>query len=217
MSYILIIGGGGNMGRRYAAIIESLGRVTRSLELGHDENEFFEAVQGASGVLIATPTDTHMDIIGKVAACKLRVPILCEKPLMRGDPTVALEQLQKAGVNLQMVDQYLYMPRHGRDRSDDKGTVYESIFSGNDGLAWDCINLIGKARDLKQVRLKLDESVIWTCKINGYRLNIDDMPAAYQEMIFQWLDKPEENYVYTRNAHRRVLEYIKQCSGNKPS
>jgi len=156
------------------------------------------------GVLIATPTDTHLPLIKEHAA--RGVPILCEKPIVKSKED--LEDLLGVKAQLSMVNQYEYLV----SRSPEKGDCYYDYWnSGRDGLAWDCINIIGLSFDPPHLG---NSSPLWKCSINGRTLNIRDMDLAYIRMIGDWLKKPDyDGMSYIELAHRKVLdeEYIFDC------
>ena len=200
MKQVFIVGIRGNMANRYKAIL-------RFLDIGFigvDVNESIseDLIKSSDGILIATPTETHLDLI-----CKLKdyqKPILCEKPLARSVKEIEKLKGMLSGINLQMVDQYRYMRGHSL-ASGDSMTQYNYYNSGKDGLPWDCINIVGKANG--QISLRGD-SPIWTCKINGEVLSIRDMDFAYCSMIKDWTKSPKSNFHYALSAHEAVEKYI---------
>jgi hypothetical protein len=148
-----------------------------------------------TGVIIATPTATHVDLIEFYA--HLNLPILCEKPIATEES--GLVRALNVNAKLMMVDQYSQIV--GSDTYGD--TYYNYWNSGADGPGWDCINIIGKAEG--SVALVSHKSPIWLCMINGQALNIKDMDVAYCTMIEGWAKRPRENLEYIDKAHRRVL------------
>ncbi len=198
---IYIVGKNGNMGKRYAAILNYL-----DVEVcGHDlEGPNESEMKRAFGFIVATPTANHLDDMKKLFIYEK--PILCEKPFTKVMSDLAyFEDKNRSDLSLvQMVNQYQFLTKPG------KGETYYSYFkSGADGIHFDCINIIGLAHG--RVALS-NKSPIWDCMLNGTRLNLGMMDHAYIAMIKAWIKNPISNYAYARKAHEKVCEYI---SGNK--
>lgn len=188
-----IIGCKGSMGRRYSAICSYLGVPW----LGFDVDDFDDVFQydGAlKSLLIATPTNTHLDLILNLS--DLGLPMLVEKPIVTSDDD--LQTLLSKSPNVRMVNQYEYLY--------DSGTEGESYYdywnSGKDGV-WDFINIVGLSDRPPFLR---NTSPLWKCQLNGTRLSIQDMDHAYCDMIWDWYKNPTENIAYIEAAHRKVLE-----------
>jgi hypothetical protein len=94
-----------------------------------------------------------------------------------------------------MVNQYKYLSGSGGV------TYYDFYNTGKDGLEWDCLNIIGMAR--QQRAFINNKSPIWKCCINGKKLSLDDVNQAYVEMIKDWLENQEPDYDYLIESHRR--------------
>lgn len=94
--------GAGRMGRLHARTLSSLPEVAEVVLLGRKESEAptfsREACVDLDGLVIATPTDTHFEIIEVAAG--LGVPLLVEKPLaMSVDEQLRIiETVERAGV-----------------------------------------------------------------------------------------------------------------------
>lgn len=153
-------------------------------------------------VIVASPTDTHARYIA--AFGQSDKPILCEKPISKDDKEFhqIMAFAQDENVNLQMVNQYEYIPF---DRKIFDETVYDYYNTGSDGICWDCINIIGLANGHVIIR---DESPIWICAINGHQVYYNDLERAYIQMIGNWLEKPQPNIDYIYKAHEKAREYI---------
>jgi len=194
----LVVGSKGNMGRRYMAILGHLGGVEpRGIDLGEVIPTDYDSV------ILATPTSQHVEQI--FAFEHYRVPILCEKPISTSLARVMglFDKAKTRGIRLRMVNQYADIARF--DPNANGPTFYDYFRHGSDGLAWDCINIIGMAK----WRPTLSErSPIWSCTINGQKLSVDTMDAAYVQMVKDWLAGGHENLDYMLNAHRKVAEYI---------
>lgn len=200
MKTILIVGHKGNMGRRYAAILDYLGYKWIGFDVDTPEILWRKYVDEVDGYIVATPTATHLTIIENLF--KNQKPILSEKPLTT--KMHLLEQFEdKNRIEmpwLAVVNQYKYL-----DNSQSKGSTFYNYFkTGGDGLAFDCVSLFGVARGI--VRLK-NTSPIWVCTLNGRKISLASMDSAYVEMLEDWITKPESNYVTARKAHEKAAEY----------
>jgi hypothetical protein len=183
------------MGRRYQAVLN----YQNIPYIGVDEGDAVPN-QNYTGVLIATPTETHVDLIEFYN--ELGLPILCEKPIAKD--TSGLKRALKCE-KLTMVNQYEYLVPKGMFGE----TYYDYYNSGKDGPGWDCINIIGlNAGSVPRIS---NTSPIWKCQINGIELNIRDMDSAYCRMIDDWVKRPDsDNREYIERAHLRVMneDYI---------
>lgn len=195
---VYIVGNKGNMASRYKAILNHLGVA----HTGHDKYEPWHfSAKEATHFIVCTPTDRH---ITDISHClEFRKPILCEKPF-----THDYNELLKAEVEWQndcylitMVNQYAQIAGSAQDEP----TFYNYFKTGMDGLYWDCINIIGLAKDGFTVG---NTSPEWTCTINGKLLNINMMDQAYIDMIDSWLTNPESNWDYTKHAHAKVAKVM---------
>lgn len=119
--------GAGRMGRTHLRALEGLDdvkvvavcepvaalrdEVTRSYALaGYGSVDDLLAAEGLDGVLIVTPSDTHVEVIEKVA--KARLPMLCEKPcgVSPSDTQRAVEIVREHGVALQIAYWRRFVP-----------------------------------------------------------------------------------------------------------
>lgn len=194
---ILIVGGLGNMGKRYRLILESLGKSTCVVDKMHDYKTILDLAMQSDGIIIATPTDTHIDFINLFAP--LGKPILCEKPLCKD-----LDVLQKTFNNLKKYNTPFSMILQYGELVDPNSTgvsSYNFFRHGSDGLFWDCIQIIGLAKGIVGVS---EKSHIWKCEINGKKINVADMDYAYERFIFNWLLKPSQDLDMLFNMHKKV-------------
>lgn len=198
---VIVVGYLGNMGKRYTAILDYLDHPWIGIEdMGvHYDNQMEQQISGLHvqeyhSVLIATPTSTHMDMIKKYKG--LNLPILCEKPISYGEEDI--DWLFNNNINIAMINQYHYLSGVGG------ATYYDFYNTGKDSIQWDCINIVGMARQEKAyINNKSPE---WNCCINGKRLTIEDVNAAYVDMIREWLGEPKSNLEYIKEAHKKVRE-----------
>lgn len=188
-----IIGADGNMGSRYKACLEHLGYSYVGFDIG-EWGDFISSIRAYSGIIIATPTHTHAEIILTISE-KTNTPILCEKPITKDQDE--LDRVLSIKNNLAMVNQYKFL----FDKSKSHVSSYNYFKTGNDGLEWDCINIIGLAESPPKLG---NTSPIWKCVINGNRLHLGHMDEAYIDMIFSWCGDPWDDKEYIREAHNRV-------------
>src|SRR5690606_19749862 len=88
----------------------------------------FDVLLAADCVLLATPTDTHSDLVRR--AVRARTPVLCEKPLA-GDlesMTTLVDNIESSGVDVVVGFQRRFDPSsveaYRRVRSGEAGQVY---------------------------------------------------------------------------------------------
>ena len=195
---VSVIGGLGNMGRRYSLILKSLGVKVLPIDVNSTPEDIDDAKQFSDAFIVATPTDTHANWVIKLA--RLKRPILCEKPISTSLNMVK-EVLRITGQEktpLSMVCQYSELaPKTGSGDS-----FYNYFRHGNDGLYWDCIQIIALANGKCEVA---DDSPVWRCQINGKSLNVAEMDHAYIKHLQRWTNGEQVNDAeFIFEAHRRV-------------
>jgi hypothetical protein len=192
-----IIGILGNMGRRYEAILRTYGYKVTGEDIGLVDAG---GSGNAQGYIVATPTDTHIDVLKRIA--HRGKPILCEKPLSKD--LDALEKIlhfcDAEKTKLSMVSQYDYLI----DEVGEGLTSYDYFKHGSDGLYWDCINIVKHARGKVELR---ETSPVWQCQINGQRIQPGLMDMAYIEMILDWVKNPSPTDLGAIwDAHKKVAD-----------
>jgi hypothetical protein len=196
---ILILGSEGSMGKRYQAILKFLNQDYVCKDKIHSEFPDEYLTEKIDGVIIATPTDTHLELIQQYL--RYGVPILCEKPV-----TKHLAELKALGYELRssrtpfrMMYQYQCL-----DYPTSKGVSWYDYFRhGNDGLVWDCLQVIGLARGAVNLA---EESPIWDCSLNGKALSLSQMDLAYIDYVKGWLNCPSQDYEQIWDAHVKTHE-----------
>lgn len=199
---VIILGYRGSMGRRYAAILEYLGHPWFGIE---EMNQHYCGVKkmhmsdlpvrSYHSIINCTPTMMHLYTMKKYN--KLNLPILCEKPisLKMDDVRFIIEQ----NWNVSMVNQYKYLV----DENDSGETYYNYYNSGRDGIEWDCLNIIGLAKEKPKIS---NGSPYWHCMINGKKLTLEQVNRAYVAMIKDWLEIQRPDFDYIMKAHGRASE-----------
>ena len=194
---ILIVGSEGAQGKRYRSILKYL-RIPyycKDIDVIPFEPPTHE------GIIIATPTDTHEEVIRE--HLRYKVPILIEKPIAKDVGVVEklFKEAEKAGVQLSMVYQY----RHLAQRKNTGPSVYNYFRHGNDGLIWDCLQIIGLAKG--KVTLA-EDSPVWHCQINGQFLRIEEMDLAYIKEVWDWqAKKTRQTTDEIISIHKKVQEF----------
>lgn len=205
MTKICVVGAFGNMGQRYISILNYLGIDI----LCHDKKHFPSGIEKCDGIIIATPTDTHFDMM--LHYDTYNIPMLVEKPVTKNlDELIELCHLSTPW---RMINQYDYFNnskdnvclKYFNDGSD--FTIYDFYKSGSDSLPWDCINLIGLANGAIKLA---NNSPIWTCVLNGKKIDYHRVDYSYIWMISDWLTNFDDNRIYALKAHEKVIKFIKE-------
>lgn len=191
---VLIIGANGNMGKRYGSILNYLGKEWSGVDIEHNKHYIRDVASKSEGVIVATPTDTHIRIIKDLLP--LDKPILCEKPVTKN--VTELKELTKGLKGpFRMVYQYSILVdyiRIGRSH-------YDYFRHGNDGLSWDCLQVIALARGVPALG---EQSPVWRCMINGKSLNLSHMDAAYIAYVQAWFRYPKHDLGEIVAIHEKV-------------
>lgn len=194
------------MGMRYQAILKWLGADYKCLDVAnYDQERIISIAKSCDGAIIATPTYTHIDYLR--ALLPSRIKILCEKPITKN-----IEELE---------DLYLWCAEHNYDYKmmyqykeiacsyfTEAPSHYSYFRHGNDGLVWDCLQIIGLANG----PVILDErSPVWSCMINGHELSLSNMDWAYVLAVKKWLDgEIDQTQDEILRIHRKAAEMVKE-------
>jgi hypothetical protein len=196
---VLLVGAEGNMGKRYQAVMRFLGKDYVGVDKQHNRHYVAQQAMAADGIIIATPTETHLELLTEFL--QYGKPVMCEKPLCK-DPkglSEVLDLYRKAATPLNMIYQYqeLVNPLSVGN------TVYDYYRHGSDGLAWDCIQIIGLAKGALEIA---EASPYWTCAINGWSLDLSDMDGAYVNHIERWMREPGQDLGELQAIHDKTYE-----------
>lgn len=204
MKSVMVLGGLGNMGRRYCAVLRHIGIVPVPIDVADGSISKLErSMPSVGGIIIATPTGSHVNDIAQLSPFGL--PILCEKPISTNMARVisSLAIAKHTQTPLSMVNQYCMLT----DPNDVGDSYYDYWNHGRDGLVWDCISVIALARG----KITLGEdSPTWKCAINGRQLSPAMMDQAYIEMVRDWTANPLPAYEYIELAHNKVQEFARK-------
>lgn len=201
------------MGRRYCAILNMLNVRNYVIDIGTSR----ALLPHTTGLIVATPTDTHYEILLEYHHHEL--PILCEKPITKNPAQLA--EILDFTKTIRMINQYAYWFKDKSqvtvksyvypDGASNKKchTYYNYYHSGLDGLVWDCTNIIGLSRN-ESIVLGQD-SPIWECWINGGKISREEMDDAYIWNIEDWLEKLDDNRKYIIETDKKVRAYNDRC------
>lgn len=198
---IVVFGSRGNMGTRYSLLLKSMGHQVVGIDAG-DYFCFKTADQEYDAAIIATPTDTHLRLISELNFKGF--PILCEKPISKN-----LEELKRylspdtLHCNLRMVDNWRHHPDFPQvSTTEDSSSYYNYFRHGNDGLVWDCIQMIRYAKG--PVFLGQD-SPFFQANMNGSVLDQRGFDLSYYHMLTYWLSglEDKDNFDELLAAHAK--------------
>lgn len=196
---ILIVGSEGSQGQRYQAILDYMGEqfLCRDTNFSEISNERIK-MGLVDGIIIATPTPTHVKLIREFLP--FGIPIFCEKPICKNvaELETLFDEIERSKTPFSMSFQYKKLvPPDGVG-----GASYYNYFKhGNDGLIWDCIQIVGLSRG--EVELS-ESSPIWKCRINGENINITDMDLAYIDDLTAWLNGDYHSLEYLLKVHKKT-------------
>lgn len=203
---ILIVGHKGSMGTRYARILDYLGKSWCGIDIDTPDDAANDIASSCDGIIIATPTALHYRHLLKYVATNK--PVFCEKPFTKNLTEMKNICEVYDGKSITMAYQYSELVRGGN--FGDSG--YNYYKHGNDGLVWDCIQIIGLANSIVTLS---ESSPIWTCKINGQIISIADMDMAYVKNIKRWLSGESMGAQKIYDIHQKVVEFGLEKSWKK--
>lgn len=196
------------MGRRYYAILKHLG-----VEYVNREDPLFRGANKStqfSQVIVATPTESHFDLLWDLIENFNIRAILCEKPICK-EPNKIQSLIDHAayyGVDVRMVCNWSFVKPNSRLKPECNFVDYDCYNTGKDGLAWDCIQLIYLANGMPTLKTK---SPTFKTFINRKGISLDDIANSYVRMIEAWLKDPALLWSLedAKKATEKTLEYIR--------
>lgn len=205
---IMVIGSEGSMGQRYRAILRYLGHSFVGVDVQHDEETVLDLASRVDGVIIATPTPTHSYFIHLLSPT-IKVPILCEKPICKHPDELkdilTLCEINKTNLTVMMQYKMLLDPAR-------KGfSHYDYFRTGNDGLTWDCFQIIALSNGPVRVA---NTAPVWDCMINGQKLFLSDMDRAYVDFVQKWIEEPGDDLKEIEAFHQKVVKYERDHGAN---
>lgn len=199
---ILILGHKGNMGGRYAAILNYLGVPWVGADKEQSPDEILALALSSTGVIIASPTACHPEHLMMMA--RLEIPVLCEKPFTKDMQELdEILKLYESTECLSMVLQYYELINPDLEGP----SKYNYFKHGGDGIVWDCIQIIG----LSTGDVTIEEtSPIWECTLNGQELSIKDMDDAYIRNVQRWLNGDYLSLETIHGIHKKTHDFEKR-------
>ena len=201
---ILLIGANGSMGKRYQAILNYLNKPFIAVDLETSFETVLNIALECNRIIIATPTDTHVKFLRELIP--LNKKILCEKPVCKNSAELEeiLDLVKNSKSTFEMVFQYGELVNTKKTHKGD--TFYDYFKTGNDGLKWDCLQIIAIAKG--QVKIN-NKSPIWTCKLNGTVLSSSAMDQAYIDFLDRWLNnKISRSHQWLLDIHKKAENYV---------
>ena len=206
---VLLVGSEGSMGKRYQAILKYLNVPFWRVEKDWTDLSI-KCAPLVEKIIVATPTDTHVSVIKDLLP--YRKPILCEKPITKNIDQLRnlLGACDQYGVKLRMMFQYGQLVNN--DASELR-SYYDYFRHGNDGLIWDCMQIIALANG--DVTLS-ENSPVWKCSINGVALVASNMDRAYVDEVREFILGSSSNHQspeWLLGVHEKVAAYEKAHNG----
>lgn len=195
---VLVIGGLGRIGTRYRAILNYLGIPNVTHDIRQDCEPWEEI--DFTHAIIATPTNQHFVYMHRLA--ELGKPFLCEKPVSK-----KLEEIEpftgyKQGY---VVNNYAYM--FNKFEKDSCKITYDYFCTGQDGVAWDCIQLLYLDQDAT-INTK---SPIWMVFNREKKYTYADVEWSYVSMIIDFLG--EKRHLWDLNVgYEMTVRAMERCA-----
>lgn len=191
------------MGKRYQAILKYLDQEHLCWDIKHDEHTWEipsdrKFLDKADNFIIASPTPTHLAWVRQLDS--LGKPILCEKPLSTNLEEV--REILDCKSPLSMMAQYQHLVKSIYPDGDE--STYNYFRHGNDGLKWDCFQIIAMADGPVSLG---DTSPIWECKINGHEVVPSSMDRAYVIAVGYFLEGHYLDRATLLNWHKKVEQF----------
>lgn len=181
---IALIGGAGNIGRRYQAILHVL-RVPFKI---FDLNDPLDWT-GIKKAIITTPTSLHFESISQCQ--KASIPFLCEKPISKN--VQDLKELEKMKTSGFMVNNYQFLEKDPRFPHSPKQIAYDFYNTGRDGLLWDVCQLVYLSEIYKANLIIRRKSWTWKLLFNDFPVPYQAIEKSYYDMIKCFIDGNTED------------------------
>lgn len=225
---ILIIGMG-NMGSRYARILDRLHVPWHGIDITQQPWDYTQMTKCTKAIICA-PTAHHFEW-----CMKIQIPFMCEKPISKYIENVEMirDRCEKECLDGRMVNNWEHAMLIGLQDITGRGGncvelgninfEYSCSNTGQDGLAWDCIQLIhlcGNPRLSNRGRfravLKWPMGDMWI----DVKITREMIERSYEQMIKRWLGiepglgdaghgRGGWDMTEAVEAHKEVLEWIK--------
>lgn len=201
---ILILGSEGSMGKRYSACLRYLKHDFDTYDTSF-KNSLRPDFDKYTHIAICTPTITHFRYLRELIP--LNKNILCEKPISKDLVELSLIKKMLANYKSKLVMMLQYSMIVGP--SIKTGSHYNYYKTGNDGLYWDCLQILHLSNDLPKIE---NTSPIWSCMINGRILSIARMDEAYIMFLQEWVnDKITQDFDRIIRTHQLAKRLQDEC------
>lgn len=207
----LLVGGLGNIGRRYQAILKHIGEPYEVFDSALDTEPDIKVFDRW---IIASPTDTHTEWCGRAIA--FRKPFLVEKPLSKNadECYIIADAAKRAGVIGCVVCNYKYaIAEHINLAKKAQSLTYDYYNHGKDTLEWDCCQIIY----LDEKAELLTQSPIWTLKVNDKRIPYSDVESSYIDMVADFVEGDYDNLWSLEDGIRMTESVIRRIDGGTSS
>jgi len=175
---VLVLGNLGSMGQRYMAVLNYLCHDISTYDPALDP-EWVPGWLDMDGVIIASPTRTHIDWLTRLHAFK--GPILCEKPISLDAEAIRLLPPQ-AGPR-HMVSNWRYIPGMGQ-RLQSNDIRYHYYNCGGESLEENMFQPIMLA---DPVRSEIDLTApVFLLLVNDNLIRLEEIQQTYVDMVSDW-------------------------------
>jgi len=164
--------------------------------MGIDLGDKWPISESVLGVIIATPTCTHYEMV-KTAKSLYNCPILVEKPI-----SMHLKECKELALydDVFCVNNWAFaLP--GQYLQVGKNTIdYNYYYTGPHGELWDCCQL---AYLCKRRKLTINlTSPFWTCYINDIKITLEDIHHSYIMMLHAFLSADYERLWTAKDGYK---------------
>lgn len=180
---ILLLGGCGSVGSRYAAILRYMKQDFIIKDPMRRDAETFPSPNDYDAAIVATPTKSHYAICKKLIA--FEKPFLCEKPLSKDidECKDLIVQAKRKKVEGYVVCNYQYAL--GKYFSPGDHIAYDYYKTGKDGLYWDACQLLY----LDPGASINNQSPIWHLQVNYKWVPYKMLERSYSLMVQKFVHK----------------------------
>jgi hypothetical protein len=173
---IALIGGKGNMGRRYAACLKFLNEDFRIIDVDTSFEEREDILSHSNKAVICTATRTHLELASEMQT--RGITYLVEKPFAKFYPS---EFIPGNGF---IVNNWSFIANdHTKDIS------YNFYNTGKDGLLWDVCQLITCAFKYKSQLIIECSSPVWDVRVNGRMVAYREIEESYIWMLKAFINQ----------------------------
>jgi len=190
---IALIGGRGNIARRYQAVLNYLEQPFRIIDIGDSKS----LLEGCEKAIIATPTDAHEEWCWECSY--LKIPFLCEKPLSKKKESI--QAMMARDVVGYVVNNWAFVSTNFNGKAP-TSLFYDFYNTGKDGLVWDVCQLILLA-DKSNCSLEVrTDSYYWDAAWGEETIPYSAIEQSYMQMIRAFVDGDTQKLWNLSDAYR---------------